>query len=80
MPSPIYITEQAKVYRVGNRRFFTRRAAIFAYARQRVRQKHRPESGDKEEWSEWLLARGKATEHRYAKMLMRKLRRRHAAR
>jgi len=69
-----YTTEQAKVYRVGNRRYLTRRGAIAAYARARVRAKHREGCGDKGEWNEWLIDHGKEIAHRYERMLVRKMR------
>lgn len=74
-----YTVETATVYRVGNRRYFTRRAAIFGYARDRVKAKHRPECGDKGEWNEWLIDHGKDIQYRYGRMLMRALRRRKKA-
>jgi hypothetical protein len=40
MTVPIFVTEQATVYRAGGRRWFTRQAAIKAYAGAKWRAKH----------------------------------------
>jgi hypothetical protein len=40
---PVFISEQATVYRAGGRRWFTQKAAIKAYANAKFRAKHRCE-------------------------------------